>query len=62
MSCYLEIRYNLEKVSTRTLIEEILKRSEEENIELLNELVYQYLVKNLNPEILKEKLNKTTQA
>ena len=61
MSCYLEIRYSLDEVSTHTLVEEILKRSEEENIELLNELVCQYLVKNLNPEILK-KLNKTTQA
>jgi hypothetical protein len=64
MSCHLEIYYNLKKVSTDTLIKEILERSEKENIEVLDNLAYQYLRKNLKPEILKAKLaenNKATQ-
>lgn len=64
MSCHLEIHYNLKKVSTDTLIKEILERSEKEDIEVLDNLAYQYLRKNLKPEILKAKLaenNKATQ-
>jgi|GEM_PF-2587031 len=64
MSCHLEIYYNLKKVSTDTLIKEILERSEKEDIEVLDNLAYQYLRKNLKPEILKAKLaenNKATQ-
>lgn len=54
----------LKKVSTDTLIKEILERSEKEDIEVLDNLAYQYLRKNLKPEILKAKLaenNKATQ-
>ena len=63
MSCHLEIYYNLKKVSTDTLIKEILERSEKENIEVLDNLAYQYLRKNLKPEILRAKAedNKATQ-
>ena len=64
MSCHLEIYYNLKKVSTDTLIKEILERSEKEDIEVLDNLAYQCLRKNLKPEILKAKLaenNKATQ-
>lgn len=64
MSCHLEVYYNLKKVSTDTLIKEILERSEKEDIEVLDNLAYQYLRKNLKPEILKAKLaenNKATQ-
>ena len=64
MSCHLEIYYNLKKVSTDTLIKEILERSKKEDIEVLDNLAYQYLRKNLKPEILKAKLaedNKATQ-
>ena len=45
MSCHLEIYYNLKKVSTDTLIKEILERSEKEDIEVLDNLAYQYLRK-----------------
>lgn len=63
MSCHLEIYYNLKKVSTDTLIKEILERSEKEDIEVLDNLAYQYLRKNLKPEILRAKAedNKATQ-
>ena len=47
MSCHLEIYYNLKKVSTDTLIKEILERSEKEDIEVLGN-IYQ------NPELLGE--------
>ena len=64
MSCHLEIYYDLKKVSTNTLIKEILERSEKEDIEILDNLAYQHLGKNLKPEILKAKpdeVNKATQ-
>lgn len=63
MSCHLEVYYNLKKVSTDTLIKEILERSEKEDIEVLDNLAYQYLRKNLKPEILraKDEDNKATQ-
>lgn len=63
MSCHLEIYYNLKKVSTDTLIKEILERSEKEDIEVLDNLAYQYLRKNLKSEILRAKAedNKATQ-
>jgi hypothetical protein len=63
MSCHLEVYYNLKKVSTDTLIKEILERSEKEDIEVLDNLAYQYLRKNLKPEILRAKAedNKATQ-
>ena len=62
MSCHLEIHYNLKKVSTDILIKEILERSEKEEIEFLDNLAYQYLRKNLKPEILKAKSSEENKA